>query len=278
MRTEHGDFREEYLDCFEYLNKAAKDVDLRYMLVGATARDLVMQCVYGIESPRRTYDIDISILVDSWEIYDDFKNHLKQNKFVAHKSVSHKLIFTASSNLQIQLDLLPFGSISDESGDISWPPKGDFKMSILGFAEAFNHALAIETNRGVSIPVVSPEGFCLLKIVAWLDRLGNVRRKDAEDIYFVLSNYEKLGDNQHAIYEEGFAEKYDFDPDLAIAAKLGEKIRELSSERTSKFITAELFTDETEILLEELASEMSKQKERNLDLLTALKTEFLGGE
>ena len=77
MRTEHGDLREEYLECFEYLNKAAKDVDLRYMLVGATARDLVMQCVYGIESPRRTYDIDISILVDSWEIYDDFKKPFK---------------------------------------------------------------------------------------------------------------------------------------------------------------------------------------------------------
>ena len=69
MHAKHGDLPDEYIECFEELNKAAKSTKLKYMLVGATARDLVMEYVYGIASPRRTYDIDISIYVDSWDAF-----------------------------------------------------------------------------------------------------------------------------------------------------------------------------------------------------------------
>jgi predicted nucleotidyltransferase len=275
MRTKHGSLPLEYMECFEQLNKAAKATKLNYMLVGATARDLVMEYVYGIESPRKTYDIDISIFVDSWDAFEEFKARLSESNFEADPRIAQRMIYTPSSGIRVKLDLVPFGGVSDANGDLSWPPKGDFKMSVLGFDEAFNTKLIIQTENDIEIPAISPEGFCLLKLIAWLDRPSNIRKKDAQDIHFILSNYERLDNNQHAIYDEGFAERFDFDPDKATAAKLGFEIKRLCSEKTLGYLINKLFTDKEEILLEELAREMSNQNERNFDLLIALKTSFL---
>ena len=46
------------------------------MLVGATARDLLLFHVYGHAVIRATYDLDFAILVDSWEQFGSVKQLL----------------------------------------------------------------------------------------------------------------------------------------------------------------------------------------------------------
>jgi predicted nucleotidyltransferase len=46
------------------------------MLVGATARDLLLRHVHGHAVTRFTYDVDFAILVDSWKQFEAVKQAL----------------------------------------------------------------------------------------------------------------------------------------------------------------------------------------------------------
>ena len=50
-----------------WATRLLRDAKIRYMLVGATARDLLLYHVFGHPVTRATYDLDFAILVDSWE-------------------------------------------------------------------------------------------------------------------------------------------------------------------------------------------------------------------
>ncbi|WP_433965220.1 nucleotidyl transferase AbiEii/AbiGii toxin family protein [Tunturiibacter gelidiferens] len=51
----------------ELIDRLLRDATIRYMLVGATARDLLLYHVFGHAVTRATYDLDFAIFVDSWE-------------------------------------------------------------------------------------------------------------------------------------------------------------------------------------------------------------------
>jgi predicted nucleotidyltransferase len=49
------------------IDQLLREAQTAYMLVGATARDLILHHVFGERVTRATYDLDFAILVDSWE-------------------------------------------------------------------------------------------------------------------------------------------------------------------------------------------------------------------
>jgi predicted nucleotidyltransferase len=55
------------LSMLDLIDRLLRDAKIRYMLVGATARDLLLYHVFGHAVTRATYDLDFAILVDSWE-------------------------------------------------------------------------------------------------------------------------------------------------------------------------------------------------------------------
>jgi predicted nucleotidyltransferase len=55
------------LSTLELIDRLLRDAKIPYMLVGATARDLLLYHVFGHAVTRATYDLDFAILVDSWE-------------------------------------------------------------------------------------------------------------------------------------------------------------------------------------------------------------------
>jgi predicted nucleotidyltransferase len=55
------------LSILELIDGLLRDAKIHYMLVGATARDLLLYHVFGHAVTRATYDLDFAILVDSWE-------------------------------------------------------------------------------------------------------------------------------------------------------------------------------------------------------------------
>ena len=55
-------------------------------------------------------------------------------------------------------------------------------MTVLGFAEAAEHALAVQIDNDpeIVIPVASPAGVSILKMVSWTER-EEFKGKDASD-------------------------------------------------------------------------------------------------
>ncbi len=51
-------------------------------------------------------------------------------------------------------------------------------MKVLGFQEACDNAewVRIQENPELDVPVATPAGMSLLKIIAWTDRAGDLRR------------------------------------------------------------------------------------------------------
>ena len=54
------------LAILELIDRLLRKAQIPYMLVGATARDLLLYHVHGHVVTRATYDVDFAVLVDSW--------------------------------------------------------------------------------------------------------------------------------------------------------------------------------------------------------------------
>jgi len=88
--------------------------------------------------------------------------------FTPHSKKAHQLNTTDSDGLPWEIDLIPFGGVSDDNGQIAWPPKQDFVMSVLGFDEVYQNAwdVTLSKNPELSVKVASPSGILLLKLIA----------------------------------------------------------------------------------------------------------------
>lgn len=94
----------------------------------------------------------------------------------------------------ISIDLIPFGGVSDNDEEIHWPPDDDTVMTVLGFREACAHAelVKLRSQPELIVPVASPEGFALLKLISWSERDATTRVKDAQDILYAIHHYLKV--------------------------------------------------------------------------------------
>lgn len=49
------------------LQAVAQPMGIKFFLMGAAARDLMLRYAYDIDTGRQTKDVDFSAMVDSWE-------------------------------------------------------------------------------------------------------------------------------------------------------------------------------------------------------------------
>jgi predicted nucleotidyltransferase len=238
------------------IDAEAKRLNIPYLVVGAMARDLVLVHGYGSKIERGTRDVDFGIKVETWEQFNSLSEGLITLGFSQDSQVSHRFKRTDKDGLPWDIDIVPFGDISDEKTEISWPPNDDFVMNVMGFREAFDNALSVEIydNPQVIIPVCSPIGIGLLKLVAWLDRGGDKRKKDASDILYLITTYAKIPEVQNSIYEDGYMEANDWDDLQASADKLGCDIFGIASPSTRGFIVENLTSkqDNFQVLCREM--------------------------
>jgi len=169
----------------------------------------------------------------------------------------------ATRDLDITIDIVPFGGLSNEQGDIALPPDEEFKMSVLGFDEAYHHAINIEFDEGVVVPTASPEGLSLLKLISWLDRETDKRQKDATDLWFLIQNFHKLPWVEEPIYDTPYMENNDFDVEKASAEFLANQIFDIADKNSIDFIQQNLL--ENELKQEELVREMGSKDEDTLE-------------
>lgn len=198
-------------------------VQIPYVLVGAKARDILMEHVYNIKCPRATLDTDIGVLVENWERFHDAKNIIQTKGDFQHNSKTpHRL---ASSQYGV-IDIVPFGEIENQN-EISWPPDYSTTMNLVGFKEAFDNAVTINVNQSTQINISSLASLCMLKIIAWKDRA--YMSKDAEDIAFIALNYLQAGNQSRLFDDFEYLLTDDFDYTFAGAYILGYDIAKQAS-------------------------------------------------
>jgi len=165
---------------------------LEVLLVGATARDLLLRHAHGLDTTRTTRDVDIAFAVADWDGYADLRRCLlTSGDFFDDKSVRHRLLFQG----QQAVDLVPFGGVERADRTIAWPPNEDSVMNVLGFREALSSAVMARLPGGQEVAVVSLPALAILKLMARQDRGYLAPGKDAGDLWLLLRHYAEAGNH-----------------------------------------------------------------------------------
>jgi predicted nucleotidyltransferase len=154
------------------------------ILLGAFARDLLFDLIHGIAVPRATMDIDTCVQMASWDDFNSACTQLKAKGF-KNDNLDHPEKFTDTNGQEV--DLLPFGSLSEDGKTITWPVD-DSPWTVAGIQEAHDHALLVQ-HDGLCMRIIPPCAMVYLKMIATYDRPDDRRKKDSADIHFVLEHY-----------------------------------------------------------------------------------------
>jgi predicted nucleotidyltransferase len=204
------------------LDHVTKELDIPYFVIGAAARDILMEHVYALETTRATRDVDFAVAVSSWDEFGRLKTQLIATGEFAAGENAHRLTFGEGSGAY-PLDLVPFDGV-ERDGEIAWPPKGEFVMNVTGYTDAYNSALSVEIEPGFHVKIVSLPAMAVLKMLAWHDRPE--RDKHASDVLLILRNYYQAGQFDR-LYADAvdLLEAYEYDLELSGAALLGRDVR-----------------------------------------------------
>ena len=222
------------IEILKQVDPVARALGIEYLVTGATARDILLVGVFGLETGRGTRDVDLAIAVDGWPQFAAVKTRLVEaGAFEADERVIHRLFHLPGKGRRgYPIDLIPFGGIEDPAGTIAWPPDRSIVMSVAGYREAFEAAPPVEIDPGFVVRVVSLPGLAILKLFAWADR-GAGDPRDAIDLAMLLRQYAAAG-NEDRLYgaEIGVLEAVSYDLDLAGARLLGRDAARISGTET----------------------------------------------
>ncbi|MDP2028454.1 MAG: nucleotidyl transferase AbiEii/AbiGii toxin family protein [Thiobacillus sp.] len=231
------------LEIMRRVDRAARNLGLRYFVVGALARVILLEHVHGQRPGPATRDIDFGVTVKDWPTFQSLKNGLiDTGAFETAPGAEHRLIYGLSPH-RPWIDLVPFGGIEQDGRLIVWPPDRVMVMNVAGFSEAADAAVEVEIVPSLTVAVASLHSLAVLKLITWLDRWPDNRGKDAQDFFHILSRYAEAG-NMDRLYdsEQELMARADFDPDLAGAGLLGREAAECCLPETASLIT-QLFSD-----------------------------------
>ena len=174
--------------------QAAEELGLPLMLVGAACRDFWLKRFEVRVNVRATVDVDLACWVSSWDDYQALQRSLVQ-KYRLRRDLrrTHRLWLAE----EISVDIVPFGGIESDEGEIAWPPDFDRTLNVLGFQAAYRDALDAEVELG-TIRVIRPHWLAFLKMNAFVD--NQERTKDLTDLYVLADNYIDLIDTDRLLY------------------------------------------------------------------------------
>lgn len=174
------------------LQRAFDHFGINFYLIGAVARDIWMTQIYDEPDRRTTKDLDLAVFINDTAEYDALLTWLvEQQGFTRAQSSAFCLLYpSATGSGHVAVDLMPFGAIADEAGDVYFSGRGMERISTVGFTEVLAEAATVATPTGQQWRVVTLPGIVVLKLVAWQDRPE--RGKDAVDIWNLLEVYFNL--------------------------------------------------------------------------------------
>jgi len=232
------------LEILRQFDRVAGELALEYFVVGAMARDILLNGVFGLAAGRATRDVDLAVAVEGWPQFEAIKVRLVgTGAFDSDGRAAQRLYHRAASEGRgYPLDLVPFGGVELPGNEIAWPPDRSVVMNVAGYGEAFASAVPVEVEPGFAVRVASLPGLAILKLVAWADR-GTGDPRDAIDLATVLRQYGAAG-NEDRLYgtELGVLEVVNYDFDLAGARLLGRDAGRIAAPSTRGQVLA-LFDD-----------------------------------
>lgn len=243
------------------LDSAATRVGIEFLVVGATARNMVARSIAGATPERATRDVDIAIVVADWSEVGRLGAAFRGTDRLAHR-------FEIGG---VPVDIIPCGAIESPARTVAWP--NDFTMHTLGFREAFQSSQPVLLPGRLAVRIPSIAAQVLLKPVAWYDRHWD-STKDAIDLRTML-DWTSTGPLLEQLYEDNadLVELYDYDVALAGAHSIGKVIRSLL-DRPALVQVSKLLADRQ--LRVRLAGDMQGVFVRSLQQLDALTAGMTG--
>ena len=219
------------------LRQAADALGAQFFLMGAAARDLMLLHAHGIETRRKTEDVDFAVMLQSWDAFAALRKALLDgDAFIARPGPATHRLRHKPTNLP--LDIVPFGGIERADRTIAWPPSEDEVFDCFGVAESFEASIEVLLPAGVMVKVASIPALALLKITAWRDRKYRAPGRDAGDLALFMRHYMDCGNFDRAAKEHAdlFAQD-DYDHEATSAQLLGRDISNfLDHKSTAKIL------------------------------------------
>lgn len=219
---------------YRHIGEAAMEVGADWLVVGATARDMIYHVAFGTPIKRATKDIDFGIRVADWDMYSRLTNLLVDKFNFTYTKSTHRLNLPDS---KLWLDIIPFGDIAGTDDKYSWPGEPDKEISVLGFAEALRTAISCQLSDKptLDVKVVHPAILIVLKIVSWCDR-KHFKKTDAQDVAYALHHYGKLDNNELRIYDDPNIYEHEYELDTIGARLAGRDMVYLAPGKTLDFV------------------------------------------
>ena len=259
------------VDVLRLVHQEASARGMLFFVVGATARDILLNHCHAIWSNRATRDLDIGVEIEGWDEFRQLSDALvATGKFTLSKE-AHRLNYG-----RFPLDIVPYGGVSSDNQTIAWPPDQQVIMNIMGFQEAYDYGVTVRLSDDPILDVKVPTipGMAIMKIISWKDRYPE-RSKDAEDLLFLMEHYAEAG-NLDRLYEDEveLLQQEGFDQTLAGIRILGRDMGSISIETTGMAIKAVLETETAGQERYRLVKDMARSAhnyDRYDDLLTKLR-------
>ena len=214
------------------LQVVAQPLGIDYFLMGAAARDLMLQHAHNIAPFRKTEDVDFAVSVSDWPIFETLRTALLGSGYFSERAnkTIHKLRHKATG---LPLNIVPFGGIENLDRTISWPPDHYTVFDCFGAREAFEASIAVQLPNNVTLLVASIPALALLKITAWEDRKHSHPGRDAGDLLLYARHYMDCDNLDRAAQDHSdLFTKDDYDHEATGARLLGRDIAKLLDKRS----------------------------------------------
>jgi len=230
-----------YVQAIRDIKEITDSQNISFFIIGALARDIIMEYFYEIKAPRITMDIDLGIKVSGWSRFDKLINALEKSGKFRRLKEKHKIVYK-----NIIIDIVPFGGISGKDEKIIWPPQKEVVISVTGFNEVYDYSTLakLQSNPDLEIKIPTLPGLAILKLFAWKDSYP-YRPRDAEDLLFIMEKYE-IAVNLEELYESELSilESEDFDVQMSGIVLLGKEMGKICTKKTLKYLR-EIINEET---------------------------------
>lgn len=207
------------------MDRTARKRGVTFFVVGAAARDFILQNGYNIRPPRATLDVDFGVNVSSWDEFTMVVESLLSDEHFTKTNTEYR--FESPIPHKTLVDILPFGAIENVSRAIQWRQQ-DCEMNMMGFSEAYRAAIdvRITTSPSLIVKIVSLAGLALLKLLSWNDKPYE-RDRDAKDFSLIMHQYldTKPADYVFDVHED-LAALGDYD--LIAARSLGRDMKTIA--------------------------------------------------
>lgn len=214
------------------LQDVTQALGMDYFLMGAAARDLMLQHAHNIAPSRLTEDVDFAVSVPNWTSFESLRIALLgSNQFSGSNGPAvHKLRHKATG---LPLDIVPFGGIENTDRTISWPPDHHTVFDCFGASEAFETSIRVRLPNKVTLRVASIPALALLKITAWADRKHSHPGRDAGDLLLYARHYLDCDNLDRAAQDHSdLFNTDDYDYEATGARLLGRDIADLLNQQS----------------------------------------------